>query len=52
MIKQTLKRRNPGFNELYYGYKSFNRMLEDARDRGLLAIEQDDKSGGYVVRAV
>ncbi len=52
MIKQTLKRRNPGFNELYYGYKSFNRMLEDARDRGLLQIEQDDKSGGYVVRAV
>mgnify|MGYP000964199194 CR=1 FL=1 len=52
MIKQTLKRRNPGFNELYYGYKSFNRMLEDARDRGLVELEQDDKSGGYVVRAV
>src|SRR5690606_15957536 len=25
MVKQTLKRRNPGFNELYYGFKSFNR---------------------------
>jgi uncharacterized protein (TIGR00288 family) len=51
MVKQTLKRRNPGFSELYYGYKTFNRMLEDARDRRLLTLEQDDKSGGYLVRA-
>ena len=52
MVKQTLKRRNPGFNELYYGFKSFNRMLEEARDRNLIALENDDKSGGYVVRAI
>jgi hypothetical protein len=52
MIKQTLKRRNPGFNELYYGFKSFNRMLEEARDRNLITIQNDDKSGGYVVGAV
>ena len=52
MIKQTLKRRNPGFNELYYGYRSFNRMLEEARDRQMIALEDDGKSGGYVVRAV
>jgi hypothetical protein len=52
MVKQTLKRRNPGFNELYYGFKSFNRMLEEARDRNLIALDNDDKSGGYVVRAV
>ncbi len=50
MIKQTLKRRNPGFNEGYYGFKSFNRMLEEARDRQLLALEIDARSGGYVVR--
>ena len=52
MVKQTLKRRNPGFNEVYYGFKSFNRMLEEARDRSLLELENDDKSGGYIVRAV
>ncbi len=52
MIKQTLKRRNPGFNEVYYGFKSFNRMLEEARDRNLVILEDDDKSGGYVVRPV
>jgi len=52
MVKQTLKRRNPGFNELYYGFKSFNRMLEEARDRSLVELENDDKSGGYIVRTV
>jgi hypothetical protein len=44
MVKQTLKRRNPGFNELYYGFKSFNRMLEEARDRNLIALENDDSA--------
>jgi len=51
MIKQALKRRKPGFNESYYGFKSFNALLEEARARGLLGLERDDKSGGYVVRA-
>jgi uncharacterized protein (TIGR00288 family) len=50
MIKQALKRRKPGFNESYYGFKSFNALLEEAKARGLLGLERDDKSGGYVVR--
>jgi len=50
MVKQTLKRRRPGFAEGYYGYRSFNELLEDARDRGLLALEHDEKSGGYLIR--
>ena len=45
MVKQTLKRRKPGFNETYYGFRTFNRLLEQARDRGLIALDQDDKSG-------
>jgi uncharacterized protein (TIGR00288 family) len=49
MVKQTLKRRRPGFAEGYYGYRSFNELLEDARDRGLLALAHDEKSGGYVI---
>ena len=52
MVKQTLKRRKPGFNEAYYGFRSFNRLLEEARDRGLIELELDDKSGGYVVRSL
>lgn len=51
MIKQALKRRNPGFNESYHGYKSFNGLLEDAQARGFLDLERDEKSGGYIVRA-
>jgi uncharacterized protein (TIGR00288 family) len=51
MVKQTLKRRKPGFNESYYGFRSFNQLLEEARARNLLELERDEKSGGYIVRA-
>ena len=52
MVKQTLKRRKPGFNESYYGFKSFNALLEEAKARHLLELERDEKSGGYLARAV
>jgi uncharacterized protein (TIGR00288 family) len=52
MVKQALKRRKPGFNERYYGFRSFNELLEEARSRGLLELQDDEKSGGYIVRAV
>ena len=50
MVKQALKRRKPGFNESYYGFRSFNGMLEEAERRGSLRLERDEKSGGYLVR--
>jgi len=49
MIKQTLKRRKPGFNESYYGFNSFSDLLEEAATRGFLELELDEKSGGYIV---
>jgi uncharacterized protein (TIGR00288 family) len=52
MIKQALKRRKPGFAESYYGFRSFNGLLEEAERRGVLALEGDEKSGGYIVRPV
>jgi uncharacterized protein (TIGR00288 family) len=52
MIKQALKRRKPGFNESYYGFRSFNQLLEEARARNLVDLERDEKSGGYVVREI
>lgn len=52
MVKQTLKRRHPAFSESFYGFKSFNDLLEQAQERGLIKMESDDKSGGYVVNAV
>jgi uncharacterized protein (TIGR00288 family) len=51
MIKQTLKRRRPGFNESYYGFRTFGQLLEEAQSHGVLALEPDEKSGGVVVRA-
>jgi uncharacterized protein (TIGR00288 family) len=50
MIKQAIKRRQPGFNERFYGFRSFNDMLGDAEKRGLLKLRADEKSGGYTVR--
>jgi len=50
MVKQALKRRKPGFNESYYGFRSFNGMLEEAERSGNLKLERDEKSGGYLVR--
>jgi uncharacterized protein (TIGR00288 family) len=50
MVKQALKRRNPGFNESYYGFRTFSELLEEAQTRKLLSLEPDQKSGGYVIR--
>jgi len=50
MLKQTLKRRKPGFNESYYGFRSFSEMLEEAKTRGILELEPEEKSGGYIIR--
>ncbi|MEQ1579371.1 MAG: NYN domain-containing protein [Steroidobacteraceae bacterium] len=50
MVKQALKRRNPGFNESYYGFRTFSELLEEAQKRHLLTLEADQKSGGYIVR--
>jgi hypothetical protein len=50
MVKQTLKRRKPGFNESYYGFRAFSDLLEEAEKRGLVALRRDDKSGGHTVR--
>jgi uncharacterized protein (TIGR00288 family) len=49
MVKQTMQRKQPYFNESYYGYKSFSELLEDAERHGILSMKKDAKSGGYVV---
>jgi len=52
MVKQTLKRRRPGFNESFYGFSSFSDLLEEAQARGEMELELDEKSGGYIIRSV
>ena len=51
MVKQALKRRNPGFNESYYGFRSFSKLLDEARAQKLLELEDDEKSGGTIIRS-
>ena len=50
MVKQALKRRKPGFNESYYGYRAFSDLLEEAEKKGLIKLDPDEKSGGYLIR--
>ncbi|MCB1760883.1 MAG: NYN domain-containing protein [Gammaproteobacteria bacterium] len=50
MVKQALKRRKPGFSESYHSFRSFGGLLEEAQARGLLELEHDEKSGGYIIR--
>ena len=50
MVKQALKRRKPGFNEAYYGFRSFGKLLDEAQARGLLTLEPDEKSGGVIIK--
>lgn len=49
MVKQAIKRRKPGFNESYHGFRNFSELLESAQKSRLLALERDEKSGGYVI---
>ncbi|MBX3399139.1 MAG: NYN domain-containing protein [Gemmataceae bacterium] len=49
MVKDTMKRKRPSFNEGYYGYETFSELLEDAQKQGLLEIEKSKSSGTYVV---
>ena len=50
MVKQTLKRRKPGFNERAYGARAFSDLLEEAESRGLMKLTHDERSGGYVIQ--
>jgi uncharacterized protein (TIGR00288 family) len=50
IIKQTIRRVYPGFNESYYGYRSFGDLLEAAEQKGLIEIDYDEGRGNYKVR--
>ena len=52
MVKQTLKRRKPGFDETYHGFRTFGKLLEEAQKRKLLELELDEKSGGYIIKNI
>jgi hypothetical protein len=49
MVKETMKRKKPSFNETYYGFRSFSHLLEDAQRRGIVVLRRDQKSGSYII---
>jgi uncharacterized protein (TIGR00288 family) len=51
LVKPTLKRVYPGFNETYYGYRNFAELLEDAAKEGVIELELDPQRGNYRVRS-
>ena len=50
MVKDALKRRDPGFNERAFGFKTFGAVLVEAEKRGFVKLEPNEKSGGFWVR--
>ena len=52
MVKQAIKRRKPGFVESYYGFRSFSELLLEVEALGLIDLEKDEKSGGFIITAV
>jgi uncharacterized protein (TIGR00288 family) len=49
MVKDTMKRKKPSFNEAYHGYRTFSELLEDAQKEGILELDTDHRSRTYVV---
>ncbi|HZF09020.1 MAG TPA: NYN domain-containing protein [Thermoanaerobaculia bacterium] len=49
MIKQTMQRKKPSFNEGYYGYSTFSELLEDAERKNIIKLKKDQRSGTYIV---
>ncbi len=49
MVKETMKRKRPSFNETYYGYRTFSHLLEDAQRKGIVILRRDQRSGSYVI---
>ena len=49
MVKETMKRKKPSFNETYYGFRTFSHLLEEAQRKGIVTLRRDQKSGSYIV---
>jgi hypothetical protein len=49
MVKETMKRKKPSFNETYYGFRTFSHLLEEAQRKGVVSLRRDQRSGSYIV---
>jgi uncharacterized protein (TIGR00288 family) len=49
MVKQTIRRVYPGFNESYLGFQSFADLLKYAGELGYIGLDYDSSRGNYQV---
>jgi uncharacterized protein (TIGR00288 family) len=49
LVKETMKRKKPSFNESYHGYRTFSDLLGDAEKEGIIHLRTDARSGTYVI---
>jgi len=49
LVKETMKRKKPSFNESYHGYRTFSDLLADAEKEGIIRLRSDSRSGTYVI---
>jgi uncharacterized protein (TIGR00288 family) len=49
LVKETMKRKKPSFNESYHGYRTFSDLLEDGEKEGIIRLRTDARSGTYVI---
>ena len=47
-VKQAIRRRQPQFDEHFYGFRSFSSLLEAAADLGLMKLEKNEN--GYRIK--
>ena len=52
MVKQTIKRKKPSFDESYFEFDSFSDLLLDMEEKGILRLQKDSKSGSLLVSSV
>jgi uncharacterized protein (TIGR00288 family) len=52
LVKQAMRRQNPGFNERAHGFRAFNDLLREAQKRRLVKLEDDKQAGTYIVHAI
>jgi uncharacterized protein (TIGR00288 family) len=49
MVKQTMMRKRPDFNESYSGYSTFSKLLEDAAQHDIVELKRDERSRTYII---
>ena len=48
-VKDSMRRRDPAFDEGEIGFSTFSKFLEDAQSKGVVRLQRDSRSGTFAV---